>query len=356
MTLELSGPQYRALGEALRKTLRLSQFDRLLKERVDVNREDIALGDDYTDITFRIIDAANRQGWVYKLVDAARQERPQEPLFVEYARLLAIGPRGLPDQAQLERIVRQTNALLDIAGFRRRIGEIEGQVCRVDLRGKGEGTGFLVGPNAVLTNYHVVESLAEQKVSVEHFSCRFDYKVNDKGTTINQGTVVPVKDLLACSPYDDPADLKDGDRDPDPQHLDYALLLLEGEPGNDWIGGKAVDHETPARGWLTLPDSAYDFAPQSPLFIVQHPDAGPMKLALDTEAVIGLNGNGTRVKYRTNTEPGSSGSPSFNQEWELVALHHAGDPRWIKPAWNRGIPINLITDQLRQKGLETYIR
>jgi hypothetical protein len=58
----------------------------------------------------------------------------------------------LPDQAQLERIVRQTNALLDIVGFHRRIGEIEGQVCRVDLRGKGEGTGFLVGPNAVLTN------------------------------------------------------------------------------------------------------------------------------------------------------------------------------------------------------------
>ena len=30
--------------------------------------------------------------------------------------------------------------------------------------------------------------------------------------------------------------------------------------------------------------------------------------------------------YRTDTEPGSSGSPCFNDPWELVALHHSGVP------------------------------
>jgi hypothetical protein len=354
--LELRGPQFRPLSEALRATFRLSQFDRLLKERIDVSREDIALGEDYTDITFRVIDAANRQGWVYRLVDAARQERPANPVFVEYARLIGVGPRGLPDPAQLERIVRKTNALLDIAAFRGRIGEIEGRVCRVDLHGKGEGTGFLVGPSAVLTNYHVVKELAQEKAAPEAFSCRFDYKVSQKGATVNDGAVFQVTELLACSSYDDPADLKEGPADPDPQFLDYALLLLDGEPGHDYLGGKFVDSETPVRGWISLPDDPYEFLPQSPLFIVQHPAAGPMKLALDTEAVIGLNGNGTRVKYRTNTEPGSSGSPCFNQNWELVALHHAGDPGWIQPTWNRGIPIHLIAAQLRQNGFETHMR
>jgi hypothetical protein len=351
MTLELSGPQYRALGEALRATMRLSQFDRLLKERVNVNREDIALGEDYIDITFRVIDAANRQGWVYKLVGAARQERPANPVFTEYARLVGIGPHGLPDQMQLERIVRKTNALLDIATFRGRIGEIEGRVCRVDLKGKGEGTGFLVGANMVMTNYHVVKELAQENVAAEDFTCRFDYKVTQQGITINEGMVVQVKELLACSPYDHVADLRDGSQDADPKFLDYAVLLLDGEPGNEPIGDVLPDPDTPPRGWIGLPDQAYDFAPQSPLFIVQHPAAAPMKLALDTEAVIGLNGNGTRVTYRTNTEPGSSGSPCFNQNWELVALHHAGDPRW-KASWNRGVPITLINDDLKQNGLE----
>src|SRR6185369_4641513 len=30
--------------------------------------------------------------------------------------------------------------------------------------------------------------------------------------------------------------------------------------------------------------------------------------------------------YEGDTEPGSSGSPVFNDQWELVALHHSGVP------------------------------
>jgi hypothetical protein len=359
MTLELTGPQYRLLGEALRARLRLSQFDQLLKQRLDINREDIALGEDYTDITFRVIQAVNQRGWVYKLVDAARQERPNEAVFVEYAALLGIGPRGLPDGAELERIVKKTNALLDIATFRSRIGEIEGRVCRVDIKNEGEGTGFLVAPNVVLTNYHVVEDLEKEKYGVEDFTCRFDYKVNYKDIKVGEGITVQVEKLLTYSSYDAVADLKDGSQEPNPDYLDYALLLLKGKPGNDPLGGKMVDSETPPRGWISLPDKPYGFAANSPLFIVQHPATKPMKLGLDTEAVIGLNGNGTRVKYRTNTERGSSGSPCFNQNWELVALHHAGDPKYAlhyDPQWNRGIPIALITEHIKKTGFGQYIQ
>ncbi len=31
--------------------------------------------------------------------------------------------------------------------------------------------------------------------------------------------------------------------------------------------------------------------------------------------------------YTTDTEPGSSGSPCFNDQWELIALHHSGVPQ-----------------------------
>ena len=51
----------------------------------------------------------------------------------------------------------------------------------------------------------------------------------------------------------------------------------------------------------------------------------------------------TRIAYRTNTWFGSSGSPCFTIDWELVALHKgwfkaADDPE--KP--NKGVPFSLI--------------
>lgn len=58
------------------------------------------------------------------------------------------------------------------------------------------------------------------------------------------------------------------------------------------------------------------------LYVIGHPDGGPLQfsmqdnLLLDTEA--------PRIHYRTPTEGGSSGSPVFNQQWELIGIHHAG--------------------------------
>jgi hypothetical protein len=168
--------------------------------------------------------------------------------------------------------------------------------------------------------------------------------------SVNKGTIYKVEELITYSPYD-PTDLTKDGQQPDPNHLDYALLRLESTPGNNPIGGKATGEE---RGWVSIPQDAFTFAPKSPLFIVQHPDRKPMKLAFDTEAVVGLNSNGTRVEYTTNTEPGSSGSPCFDQKWNLVALHHSGDPNWV-PTWNEGIPITLILNHLKNNGFEQDI-
>ncbi|MBD6620865.1 trypsin-like peptidase domain-containing protein [Komarekiella sp. 'clone 1'] len=33
------------------------------------------------------------------------------------------------------------------------------------------------------------------------------------------------------------------------------------------------------------------------------------------------------MHYETDTAPGSSGSPVFSDQWEVVALHHSGVPR-----------------------------
>ena len=75
-----------------------------------------------------------------------------------------------------------------------------------------------------------------------------------------------------------------------------------------------------------------------------------MKLALDTDAITGVQGEGRRVRYSTNTEKGSSGSPCFHQNWNLVALHHSGDEAWV-PTWNEGIPIDLVIAHAESQGV-----
>jgi hypothetical protein len=349
--LELTGRQFAPLSKALRATLTPNQFDRMLKERLEIERPNISLGGDYVTIVSDVIGEANRAGWVHLLVDAAREERPTNPVFLEYAQMLGTGPEGLPKGAALEGIVRGSNTSLDIAVFLARAGAIVGQVCRIDIDGDGAGTGFLVGKSAVLTNYHVVEPVLDGRDPLEKLACRFDFKVREDGNSINQGTVIPVTQILLSSPYDDPADLQDGPAQPDPAKLDYALLQLEGAPGADPVGGKPNGEP---RGWVAMPAAPHPFAPRSPLFIVQHPDKKPMKLALDTQAILRLNATKTRVRYSTNTLPGSSGSPCFSQDWGLVALHHSGDARWT-PTWNEGIPITLVADQIRAQGFGSWL-
>ena len=57
--LELTGPQFRPLNEALRATLRLSEFDRMLNDRLDIDRESITVTDNYVTIVNDVIGAAN---------------------------------------------------------------------------------------------------------------------------------------------------------------------------------------------------------------------------------------------------------------------------------------------------------
>ncbi len=344
--LELEGTQFSRLSEAIRARMSPGQFDRMLKQRLNKVRWNITLADSYDAIVHDVIDEANRRGWVYRLVNAAREEVPVEAIFVEYAQMLAIAPEGLPDRGGLESIIDKTKALLDIDVFLSKAGRIMGQVCRVDLDGGGRGTGFLVGPNTVITNYHVIEAVAKAQKPTEALSCRFDFKVHPDGASINEGVDVPVAKLVAWSPYD-PVDLKDQGGVPDPGNLDYAILELAGEPGNAPVGG-AKDGNP--RRWIGLPSAPPAFKKGDPLFIVQHPQKRPMKLALDTDAIIGVQGEGRRVRYSTNTEKGSSGSPCFDQNWNLVALHHSGDEAWV-PTWNEGIPIDLVIAHAESQGV-----
>jgi hypothetical protein len=106
---------------------------------------------------------------------------------------------------------------------------------------------------------------------------------------------------------------------------------------------------------MSINPEPYSFQPNTPLFIVQHPKGSPLKLAFDTDSVVGLNASGTTVFYKTNTERGSSGSPCFSSNWELVALHHSGDPDFGSPKKNAGTPVHAIMSLLKGRGLQDVI-
>jgi hypothetical protein len=245
----------------------------------------------------------------------------------------------------LQRNVRPYLSKLDARIWVERLIQIERRVCRVEFGGNAAGTGFLVGPDTVLTNWHVFE-LVKRADKVGQLGCRFDYVRLPDGK-LQAGQLVPLHPdgCIDSSPYS-AAEKTDAPENPapTPAELDYGLLRLASPVGQQPVEGTT-------RGWIALPREALPLAENAPLLIVQHPEGSPMKLALDTQAVIGPNGNGTRVRYRTNTDPGSSGSPCFTMDWDLVALHHYGDPKWLNPLFNQGVPIELIRRRIEASGL-----
>ncbi len=56
--------------------------------------------------------------------------------------------------------------------------------------------------------------------------------------------------------------------------------------------------------------------------IIQHPLGGPKQVAITANQVVNLFEH--RLQYTTDTQPGSSGSPVFDDRWKVIALHHAG--------------------------------
>lgn len=371
--MKLTGAQSEKLSKALRLAFPTVEYlERMVKFKLDFNLHEIGYAD-LSNYVFKLIQWAESQGRLDQLIIGARQSNPKNLDLYDIAQELNLTVINTPPKRDLQRIIKAENSFLDINDWRLKLSLVEFQVCRIEIKldnGKvAYGSGFLIGPDLVITNYHVMQSLIEKedlkrkgrrRAEREHVVFRFDYKLNGVSQMPQAGTVYTLalsEWLVDSSP---PSEV-----DTDPQaldepgidELDYAILRVDGTPGNESIGRS--DYSDSKRGWVKIRQDPFEFTPDSPLIIVQHPDSHPLKLSIDTQGIIGINKNGTRVKYRTNTESGSSGSPCFNINWELVALHQLGDPNYsfgYTPTYNQGIPFNAICKLLKRRNLLDQIQ
>jgi hypothetical protein len=358
----LSPPQLRQFRAALLVAFELvPAFDAMLLVQLGRNRQHITLSNNAPQIVLDVIRRADSEAWTTELLQAARAENPTNPELQAFAETFGLAP-GVGTQLELERTIRTANSMLDPVRFRTRLAAIEGQVCRIEIDGADRvayGTGFLIAADAVMTNYHVIEQVRANTVSPSKVTLRFDYKRANDLVVVNEGTKYGLAtgddwlvDYSEYSPLDEA--VEPGDAVPTLDQLDYAVLRVNGTPGDEPIGGAANPSvDAPARKWIELPSTTYPFTPHSSLFMVQHPAAEPLQVALDNDAIIAAKPNGTRVRYSTNSAKGSSGSPCFDANWNLIALHHAGDPNFEKlhqPTFNQGVPISTIVTRLKARG------
>jgi V8-like Glu-specific endopeptidase len=175
-------------------------------------------------------------------------------------------------------------------------------VCRIEIPGGRFGTGFLIAPGLVLTNYHVLnsegqETEAQMRENALQARLRFGFISAGRG----QEAAGQVFKLDRQNPI-----LKSSIIG----KLDFALLRVE-DAIRQAEGIEPVEYslDAPAIG--------------TTLNMIQHPEGRVMKLALSGNGVTWKSDDMRLIQYVTLSAGGSSGSPCFNDEWNVVAIHHA---------------------------------
>jgi endonuclease I/V8-like Glu-specific endopeptidase len=164
-------------------------------------------------------------------------------------------------------------------------------------RAEGFGTGFLVSPRLLLTNNHVLG--VKRQAALAQVEFNYQNAINGRSTR------AVVFDL-----------------DPDTffitdEALDYSLIAVREQ--------SREGDQLRAFGWNRLIETEGKAILGEWLTIIQHPGGAPKQVALRENQLIDVLPD--FVHYQTDTSAGSSGSPVFNDQWEVVALHHSGVPR-----------------------------
>lgn len=201
------------------------------------------------------------------------------------------------------------------------------------------GSGFLVGPDLLLTAEHVVRSgTGPLRHDVEDLDVVFDFY--DQGRIeAETGEEVGVRKIPRWSPVHDEelAGVLLSKWDVPATHLDYALLRL------DRRAGEEPTEDTGVRGWYRLDEKRIDVA-RAGLVTLYHFPLGKWIVPSFIRTGVRLNpaGTETRMRYETNSLPGSSGGFLIDESGLLIGLHNYGTP-----SENQAIPIWRIAEDLK---------
>jgi Trypsin-like peptidase domain/Effector-associated domain 1 len=337
---KLSGLQKRILREAILETFDRDDLALMVSDRLDAKLDVIVGSGRLEKQVFDLIEWARQRAKLDRLIDAVTAERPELASTLSFS---APPPAATAEPSRLERLVRNGEGIDRLGPMIERFLALQGQVCRIEAA--VGGTGFLVAPDLVLTNYHVLQ----REIASQDFSgvvCRFDFlSESSRGVAVRP---VAAGCCLAYAAYA-PADESKEGRPPVKGELDYALIRLSRPVGNDPVDGKDR-----VRGTVAVSASAAVPAEQRILFIAQHPESGPLSSSWGLSR--GAASGGLRMRYTAETLAGSSGSPVFDGDLSLVALHHAGEPgSKLQPGeYNQGIPISLIVADLAEKAVQRF--
>ncbi|NYV72833.1 serine protease [Streptomyces sp. UH6] len=180
----------------------------------------------------------------------------------------------------------------------------------------GYGTGFLIGADLMLTNNHVLSDPAVAETATAEFFYELD--TDGRPAHVIKVKAAPRTVFLTHKP------------------LDYTIVALEplegGRLPGDEFGVNRLNCE-PGQGSLG-----------QPVNVIGHPAGRRKEAAIRNNLITELLTD--RIHYGTDTEPGNSGSPVYDDQWQVLALHRAA----VTGA-NEGVRISSICAHVRDQDL-----
>jgi V8-like Glu-specific endopeptidase len=157
------------------------------------------------------------------------------------------------------------------------------------------GTGSLVTDRLLLTNHHVIRTADE----AAGMAVEFRYEYDEDGGERDEDRWSLAPDEFFCT---------------DPQ-LDYTLVAVAARDGRP--PGKAY-------GSIPLIEQTGKAVIGEVLNVIHHPAGQRKRVSLRYNRMVAEDD--LWLRYESDTREGSSGAPVFNDQWEMVALHHGGVP------------------------------
>lgn len=232
--------------------------------------------------------------------------------------------KGFAEDGRERQIVDGDESMLDVSFLERGV-QRAASVCRLTVSmasGHYYGTGFRVGESLLLTNHHVLYDWKRDDAQALSAFATFGYQVDLAGQLL-KGTAV---------------------------ETDVATIV--GERAHDWAVISTAE-PLPAEVPILTLTASRPVKVDDRVMIIQHPNGLPKKVALAHNLVRHVDDD--VVQYWTDTEPGSSGSPVFNEAWDVVALHHC----WVKSPVqdgtsfrNQGRSITKVAKRLTSLGVQ----